>query len=199
MRQLLVLLIALAPFVSFAQDGYQVGEVAENFNLKNVDGTYVSLAHFSSAKGVIIVFTCNTCPVAKAYEKRIQSLDQRFRDKGFPVLAINPNDVGQSPGDSFEEMKKRAAQKNYAFPYLIDEDQSVTRRFGATRTPQIYLLENVEGKQKIRYIGAIDNNQNGDPDTKYVEVAVNALLNGQAPATSFTKAVGCSIKFKKVQ
>jgi len=196
MKLLGKLICVLFPLMAFTgSNGYEVGDSVEGFKLKNVDGKMVSLSDYK--KGAIVIFTCNTCPVAKAYEQRIIALDKKYRDKGYPVVAINPNDVSQSPGDSFEEMQKRASQKKYAFPYLIDEDQSVTRRFGATRTPHVFVLENKSGKHVVQYIGAIDNNQNGEPDTRFVEDAVESLLNGKVPATTFTKAVGCGIKFRK--
>lgn len=198
MRAIGVFILLFLTVVSVAQkSGYEVGSEVEAFRLRNVDGKQVGLADYAESKGVIVVFTCNTCPVAKAYEQRIAELDGKYRDKGFPVVAINPNDAKQSPGDSFEEMKNRAAKKGYSFPYLIDEDQSVTRAFGATRTPHLFVLQNESGKQTVRYIGAIDNNQGGNPDSRYVEEAVDALLKGSSPEVPFTKAVGCGIKFKK--
>lgn len=196
MKLFIKIAVLLFPLFAFTgNSGYQVGDVAEGFNLKNIDGATVSLNDYPN--GAIVIFTCNTCPVAKAYEQRILELDKKYKFKGYPVIAINPNDVSQSPGDSFDEMKKRASQKKYTFPYLIDEDQSVTRKFGATRTPHVFILENTSGKHYVRYIGAIDNNQNGNPDTKFVEDALESLLQGKKPQTSFTKAVGCGIKFKK--
>ena len=104
-----------------AGEGYKVGDKAADFKLKNVDGKLVSLADFPSAKGFVVVFTCNNCPYAKAYQDRIIALDKEFKAKGFPVIAINPNDPSVEPGDSYDAMVTRAKEKGYTFPYLYDE------------------------------------------------------------------------------
>ena len=178
---------------------YRVGDVVSDFSLKNVDNKNVSLSQFSSAKGFIVVFTCNSCPVAKKYEKRVEQLDKNFRAKAFPVIAISSNDVQVNPGDSFEDMQKRAKSESYTFPYLYDESQEVAKKFGATNTPHVYVLAKEGNKLVVKYIGAIDNNAE-DPsmaDKKYVADAVNSLLEGKDPAVASTKAIGCGIKWKK--
>ncbi|HKL37387.1 MAG TPA: thioredoxin family protein, partial [Bacteroidales bacterium] len=128
--------------------GYDIGDKAMNFRLKNVDGSYVSLSDYQDEKGAIVIFTCNHCPYAQAWEERIIQIDNQFDPKGYPVVAIQPNDPELAPGDSFDNMKKRASQKNYPFPYLMDETQEVYRTYGATATPHVYVLEN-EGKDFI--------------------------------------------------
>jgi glutathione peroxidase-family protein len=157
----------------------------------------VSLANFKDAKGMVVVFTCNTCPYAKAYEQRIIDLDKKYAPLGFPVLAINPNDVGQQPDDSMSEMVKRAKEKGYTFPYLRDDSQEVTKMYGATKTPHIYLLSNNKGEFTVEYIGAMDDSprEEGDVNERYVEDAINALLKGQKPAITNKRAIGCSIKW----
>jgi peroxiredoxin len=181
-----------------ANSGYKVGDTAADFKLKNVDGKMVSLADYSTAKGFIVIFTCNTCPYAKLYEDRINELHQKFASQGFPVIAINPNDPGKSPGDSFDEMKKRAGEKKFSFPYLFDETQSVATAFGATHTPQVYLLRNMNGRYRVAYIGAIDNNHKDKSlaDEKYVENAVGQLISGRDIQVKNTKAIGCTIKWR---
>jgi peroxiredoxin len=178
---------------------YKPGDNADDFTLKNVSGSEISLAGIENAKGFIVVFMCNTCPVVKAYEDRIIDLNKKFSAKGYPVVAINSNDKTISPGDSYDEMKKTAKSQGYDFQYLYDESQDVTRRFGATNTPHVYVLSKKEGKLKVEYVGAIDNNsdESANADKKYVEDAVNALLKGSQVAVVQTKAVGCSIKWKK--
>jgi peroxiredoxin len=185
-----------------AGEGYKVGDKAADFKLKNVDGRLVSLANYPAAKGFVIVFTCNNCPYAKAYQDRIQTLDKEYRAKGFPVIAINPNDPEVEPGDSYEAMVTRAREKAYTFPYLYDEKHEVYRVYGATRTPHIYILEkNDQGALIVKYIGAVDDNYQDVAAVKqpYVENALNALLKNQEPEPSFTKAVGCSVKSKTAQ
>ena len=186
-------------FISRAAGPYSAGDIASDFSLKNVKGEMISLSQFANAKGFIVVFSCNTCPVAKKYEQRIMDLDKKFSGKGYPVIAINSNDKVVSPGDSYDEMQKLAKSKGYSFQYLYDESQEIAKRYGATNTPHVYLLSKVEGNLKVEYVGAIDNNAD-DPvkaDKKYVEDAVNALLKNQQIAVQSTKAIGCTIKWKK--
>lgn len=179
--------------------GYKVGDIAIDFKLKNIDGNFVSLADYKDAKGFILIFTCNHCPYAVAYEDRIIELDKTFKAQGYPVIAINPNDPEVSKGDSFEDMKQRAVEKKFTFPYLFDEGQKVYPAYGATRTPHVYILQKDTDKLVVKYIGAIDDNYEDESAVKetYVINAVNALLKGQAPSPDFTKAIGCSIKYKK--
>ncbi|MEM6643251.1 MAG: thioredoxin family protein [Bacteroidota bacterium] len=178
--------------------GYGIGDYASDFELPNIDGKSVSLSDYKNAKGFIVVFTCNTCPYAKAYESRIIALDKKYASKGFPVIAINPNDLVKQPGDSMDEMKKRASAKGYSFPYLRDDSQAVAKAFGATKTPHMYVLnKEAEGKYKVEFIGAIDNSPNdaGDVSETYVEDAVDALMQGKKPTITEKRAIGCTIKW----
>ena len=179
---------------------YGIGDIVPDFRLKNVDGKMVSLSDYRNAKGVILIFDCNTCPYAKAYNDRIIALNQMYSAKGFPVITINSNDVDQSAGDSFAEMVSRARSKNYDFPYLLDASQKVARAFGATNTPHVFVLQREGSNFIVRYIGAIDNNARSaaKADKKYVEDAVNALLNESEVPVQKTKAVGCGIVWKDV-
>jgi peroxiredoxin len=193
---LLCLIFSLLSFTSY-KDGYKVGDYVKDFRLKNVDGTMVSLKD-KKTKGYILIFTCNHCPYSKLYEDRIIALDQKYASEGYPVIAINPNDPERQPEDSFEEMQKRAEAKEYTFPYLVDETQEVARRFGATKTPEVYLLKREGDKYKIMYIGAIDNNHR-DADKankKYVENALRDIEKGREVDEEHIKAIGCTIKWK---
>ena len=180
--------------------GYEVGDRVVDFKLKNTDGKLVSLADFKSSKGVIVIFDCNTCPYSKAYNERIISLNKKYASKGFPVVAINANDPEKSPGDSFSDMVAYAKKNNYDFPYLLDETQTIARNFGATNTPHVFVLRKDQDDFIVAYIGAIDNNVRdaSSADKKYVEEAVEALLQDKPVPTSKTKAIGCSIKWKNV-
>ncbi|MFC3197518.1 thioredoxin family protein [Parapedobacter deserti] len=192
---LAILLSANAPV---SDKGYQIGDVVEDFRLKNVNGDYVSLADYSDAKGFILIFTCNTCPVAVAYEDRIIALDRQYRPQGYPVIAINPNDAGVEPRESYEQMQQRAKDKGFTFPYLLDPDHIVTKRFAATHTPHTFLLQKTDKGNVLQYIGAIDNDsRSGNPDTKFVADAIAALEAGRKPDPATTKAVGCTIKWKQ--
>jgi peroxiredoxin len=182
-----------------AGEGYKVGDKAVDFKLKNVDGKLVSLADYPKAKGFVVVFTCNNCPYAKAYQDRILAIDKEFKAKGFPVIAINPNDPAVEPADSYDAMVTRAREKGYTFPYLFDEKHEVFRLYGATRTPHVFILQkNGQGELIVQYIGALDDNYQDASAVKqpYVENAINALLSNKAPEPNFTKAVGCGVKSK---
>lgn len=201
MRTFLIILLSLllgTAFHTVDKSGYHVGDVAMDFNLKNVDGNTVSMNDYPEAKGFIIAFTCNTCPIAQLYEQRIIELHKQFAPRGYPVIAINPNDPIKQPGDSFEEMKARAVEKNYPFPYLVDESQEITTSYGATNTPHMYVLQKEGTRYTVKYIGAIDNNPK-EPENaskKYIYNALNALLEGKEVPVNETKAVGCGIKWK---
>ena len=178
--------------------GYKIGDEATDFALKGVDEKFYSLKDFTNAKGFIVVFTCNHCPYAKAYEERIIALDNKYKELGYPVIAINPNDPMVQPEDSFELMKQRAQEKGFTFPYLMDEGQKIYPQYGATKTPHVYILQKENDKNIVKYIGAIDNNHENANDVteKYVESAVDALLQNKEIITKETKAIGCSIKVK---
>ncbi len=190
MLAVVTILVAAAPM----KQGYDIGDTVADFKLKNVDGKKVALADFKSAKGFIVIFDCNTCPVSKAYNERIIALHKKYASQGFPVLAINPNDPEVSAGDSFEKMVDYARKKGYEFPYLVDETQEVAKAFGATNTPHVFVLTK---ELKVAYIGSIDNSRDESKITKkFVEEAVDALLKGQEVPTPKTKALGCTIKWK---
>ncbi|MBK7939901.1 MAG: thioredoxin family protein [Lewinellaceae bacterium] len=155
----------------------------------------VSLTDYKEVKGYIVVFTCNHCPYAQLYEQRIIDLHNKYNPRGFPVIAINPNSPIIVEEDSYEEMQRRSRQKHYPFVYLFDEEQDVYQKFGATRTPHVFVLD---AGMVVRYIGAIDDNPElpSLAKNRWVESAVDALLNGEKPITEFTRAIGCTIKKK---
>jgi peroxiredoxin len=208
MKQLLVVCLLACSFIAIAQEtviphasapaskvGYKIGDVIEDFVLKNVDERMITLDEFQNARGYIIAFTCNHCPYAKMYEQRLIDLHNMYAPQGYPVIAINPNDPEVVPDDSFEDMQALAKEKKYPFVYLIDEGQQVYPKFGAARTPHIYLLDNARA---VRYIGAIDDSAKDATKVtkKYLEDAIKALQAGKSPDPAFTKAIGCTIKVK---
>lgn len=182
-----------------SNNGYKIGDEATDFKLKNIDGKFVSLSDYKTAKGFLVIFTCNHCPYAIAYEDRIIALDKKYSKLGYPVIAINPNDPGVQPEDSFENMKIRAKEKGFTFPYLIDEGQKIYPLYGATKTPHVFLLNKENGKNIVKYIGTIDDNyaDPNDVSQKYVEDAVDALLANKPITQPTTVAIGCTIKVKK--
>jgi peroxiredoxin len=193
----LVVLLCVITLAVKAQ-GYAVGDLASDFKLKNVDGKMVSLSDDKQAKGMVVVFTCNPCPYAKAYEQRIIALDNQYASKGYPVLAINPNDPVKSPQDSYENIQKRAKEKSYPFPYLQDGTQEITRLYGAKATPHFYILKKEGSGFRVAYIGALDDDTENTKSDKitYAEDAINALLRNEKPKITQTKAIGCTIKWK---
>ena len=179
-------------------NGVKVGDKAPMFNLMNVDGKEYSFDNIMDAngnkpKGYIVVFTCNTCPVAQANEQRIIDLHSKFAPKGYPVVAIQPNSPEAKPGDSFEAMQSNAKQKGFEFLYLFDEGQKVYPKYGATRTPEVFL---VDQDLVVRYHGAIDDSARDEDgvSVRFLENAIMAVDGGKDPDPSTTKAVGCGIK-----
>ena len=200
MKNIITLFLVLSASIMMAaniptEGGLQVGDKAPDFSLKNLDGSFVSLSDYKDAKGYIVIFTCNTCPYAVMYEDRIKELHSKYARMGYPVIAINPNDPSVKEGDSPADMKVRAQEKGFEFPYLFDAGQTVFPQYGATKTPHVYLLDS---NKIVKYIGAIDDNPQDakGADVKYVEAAIDALSKGQNPNPSMTKAIGCSIKVK---
>jgi peroxiredoxin len=194
---LIVLMTVISAFTSKPDsDGYKVGDLATDFSLENIDGKMVSLADYKDAKGFIVIFTCNTCPYAVAYEDRIVELDKKYAPKGYPVIAIMPNNTDVKPGDKMDAMKARAKAKGFTFPYLMDKGQKIYPQYGATKTPHVYILEKTRKGNEVKYIGAIDDNYKDAKavNTKYVEDAVDTLLDGGEVEVTETRAIGCSIK-----
>jgi len=192
-----VLVAFLTAFgVKNTSTGYKVGDIATDFSLKNVDNKKVSLKDIKDAKGYIVVFTCNHCPYAVAYEDRIIALDKKYKKLGYPVVAINPNNPEKQKDDSFAKMQERAKEKKFSFPYLLDEGQKIYPQYGATKTPHVYVLQKTAKGNVVKYIGAIDDNYEDAAavKTKYVENAVDALVKGKEVSVKETKAIGCSIK-----
>jgi peroxiredoxin len=200
-KSLIILSALLFSVMTASSQGYKVGDKASDFKLKNIDGKTVSLSDFTDARGFVVIFTCNHCPYAKAYQKRIIDIDKKYKFKGYPVIAINPNDPNLEPEDSFDNMIVRAKDEGFTFPYLFDSKQDVYRSYGAKRTPHVFLLQK-QGKDLIvKYIGAIDDNSRDASAVRqtYLADAIDKLLEGKNPEPDFTKATGCSIKDASVQ
>ncbi|MBA6154012.1 thioredoxin family protein [Gelidibacter maritimus] len=190
-----VAIVLLSGFATISP-GYDIGDIATDFELENIDGNMVSLSDYKDAKGFIVIFTCNTCPYSVAYEDRIVALDKKYASKGYPVIAIMPNNTDVQPRDNMDAMKQRAKSKGFTFPYLKDEGQKISPQYGATKTPEVYVLQKTNKGNEVKYIGAIDDNYQdaGAVRLRYVENAVDALLAGQPIKEAKTRAIGCSIK-----
>ncbi len=195
----IISIVSLSLILAFALpdgNGLELGDTAPDFKLQNaIDDSWVSLSDYKNAKGYIIIFTCNMCPYSKMYEDRINDLHKQYADKGYPVVAINPNDPDVVAGDGYAEMKVRAKEKSYSFKYLFDANQEVFPAYGASRTPHVFLLDK---NLIVKYIGAVDNNPKSADDVTqhYVANAISAMEKGNNPDPDFTKAIGCTIKVK---
>mgnify|MGYP001028421274 CR=1 FL=1 len=173
----------------------KIGDIAPSFRLLNVDGKYYSLEDFKSNKILVVIFTCNHCPTAQAYEKRIIEIARDFTDKGVKIVVINSNDDESFPEDSYENMITRYDEKCFNFPYLRDDDQTVALSYLPLVTPDIFVFDEY---RRLRYRGAIDDNRWEDTNVKlrYLREVIENLLNGKNPKYSEIQAVGCGIKWK---
>lgn len=172
-----------------------IGDEAIPFSLPGVDGEARSLSEYQDRAAVAVIFTCNHCPYARAWEDRIVLIQNDYKDRGVQVLAINANDADKYPDDGFTQMQKRAEEKNFNFPYLQDESQELAVAYDAERTPEVFLFD---GDRKLAYHGAVDDNYD-DPNAvreNYLRDAIEAVLSGEGPSVSETRPVGCTIKWK---
>lgn len=172
-----------------------IGDRLVPFSLPATDGTTVSPEQFADRAVLGVVFWCNHCPYVKAWEDRLIAVGREFASRGVQLLVISSNDPVAYPDDSFEAMAARAREKAYPFPYLFDESQETARRYGATRTPEIFLFDR---DRVLRYHGAPDDNfENPDAVTAhFLRDAIAALLAGRTPATATTPPKGCTIKWR---
>ncbi len=197
LKSFFITLLVLGASSVFA-GGYLVGDNASDFKLKNIDQKFVSLSDYPNAKGFVVVFTCNGCPYAQAYQQRLVEIDKKYKPLGYPVIAINPNDPGMAPADSYDKMVSVAKEVGFTFPYLIDEKQEVYKKYGATKTPHVFVLQKKGNDLVVEYIGAIDDNyQDATKVTSpFLASALDALIEGKTPEPATTKAIGCGIKDK---
>lgn len=169
-----------------------------DFKLKNVDGREISLSDYPNAKGFIIVFTCNHCPFAKLYPKRLNALQLKYQNLGVPLIAISSTDTVMYESDSFLKMVEKSKIEEFNFPYLYDATQKVAKDFKAQKTPHVYVLWKEDNKYVIKYNGAIDDNGAEQENVKnpYVQMAVDALLSNNKIKVKETKSIGCQIYFR---
>lgn len=176
--------------------GTAIGSYAPDFELPGVDGSVHHLARYlANHRAIAVVFMCNHCPYVKMYLDRLKQLQVEFQDQGVTLIGINPNDDTQYPDDSFENMKGFAAEQQLNFPYLRDVTQEVAQTFGASRTPEVFLLDQ-EGI--VRYKGSIDDNPQNPASVQvtYLKDAIAQLLSGAPVTTDPTSAIGCSLKWR---
>jgi peroxiredoxin len=193
----LVAVMAVALTTAGTGLGLELGAAlpAGDVKMKNVDGNELTLAGSMGAKGLLVVFSCNHCPWVQRWEGRIVELGNAFPARGIAVVAVNSNDTVEYPDDGFEQMRSRAKEKGYAFPYVVDATSDVARAFGASKTPEAYLFD---AQGKLVYTGTIDDNARdaGAVTAAYLKDALEAVATGKPVPLAMTKALGCSIKFR---
>ena len=191
------LAVAVAAGAQEAPKALTIGKSAPMVDAKmaNVDGKSLSIAEAKGAKGTLVIFTCNSCPWARAWEGRIAELGNAYAKQGIGVIAINSNDPAQKPEDDMAAMQERAKTLGLAFPYVMDASSDVARAFGATRTPEAFLFD---AKGKLVYHGAVDDNAHkpAEVTTRWLNDALAATAGGKAVAVKETKSLGCTIKFR---
>ena len=171
-----------------------LGAKAPQFDLPGTDGKNHSLAALAESDVSVVVFTCNHCPYAKAWEDRVLKLGRDYSLRGVAMVAISSNDAVKFPDDGFEEMEKRARAKRYPIPYLYDESQEVARAYGAQRTPEVFVFDS---KRELRYHGKVDDNEDeAKVKQHYLRDALDAVLAGKTPPVADTEPAGCTIKWK---
>jgi len=192
------LLVALMLLVAVPVMGLELGDTAPkaDVQMKNVDGSKVSISEMSGEEGTLVLFICNHCPWVQAWEGRIAEIGNEFQTKGVGVIAVNPNDPAAYPSDGFEEMQKRAEKVGYEFPYVVDATSDVARAFDATKTPEAFLFDE---NGELVYKGTIDDNARNPEqvEKQYLRNALEALVAGNEIPDQVTKALGCSIKFRE--
>jgi peroxiredoxin len=193
-----IFISSIFSFILITQSLAQNDTTSLDFSLKNVNGNFFSLKDYRNAKGFIIVFTCNHCPFAKLYPKRLNKLNKKYHHKGFPLLAISSTDTILYAEDTYDNMVIKANKEKFTFPYLYDSAQSVAKLYKAERTPQAFVIFKENNNWVIKYNGAIDDNGAEPKKVKvdYVSDAVDALLKNQKVLITETKSIGCKIMFR---
>lgn len=163
-----------------------------DLKMKDISGKEVSFNDALKKNGLLVMFSCNTCPVVKKYQPRTNEICQYALDNSFGVVLLNPNEAYRTDGDSYDDMKDYGKKNGYSWYYVVDKNSAMADAFGATRTPEVFLF-NKDGK--LAYHGAIDDNQNnGDEARKHLKIAMEELMSGKDVAVKTSRSVGCSIK-----
>ncbi len=197
------LLLSITATAADDPETLKIGTKAPDFNLLGVDGKYHSLSDYDDAKVLALVFTCNHCPTAQAYEERTIDLVKDYKNESFQLVAISPNapdavalgELGYSDmGDTYEEMKVRHEEKGYNFPYLYDGDtQETAKAYGPVATPHLFVFDQ---ERKLRYVGRLDKSEKpGTANAEDARAAIDAVLAGKEVSEPVTKTFGCSIKW----
>ncbi|MCW3121795.1 MAG: redoxin [Flavipsychrobacter sp.] len=191
--------IACTVAILLSSFSYAADKTISDFSLKNIDGKSVALKDYPSAKGFIIVFTCNHCPFAKLYPPRLNELNKKYKALGVPLIAISSTDTIVFEEDTYLKMVAKAKQEKFNFPYLFDGAQQVAKNFATQKTPHAFVVWKEHGQYIIKYSGAIDDNGAQPKQVKhsYIAEAVDALLNGKEVAVKETRSIGCQVHFRQ--
>jgi peroxiredoxin len=200
MKKLSIVFFVVIALVFSSYSVLEKEKSISNFKLKSATNNHwVSLSDFKGAKGFVVVFTCNKCPMAKFYSKRLNQMDMKYKKLGVPVLAINSMDTLAYAEESFKLMQKKAKKDQFSFPYLQDKKQTIAKEFKATHTPQAFVIwKNEIGKFVIKYHGAIDDNA-GEPDQikhHFLTDALDELVQHKEVSNPKSESFGCRIYFR---
>lgn len=186
---------AFYPAGNMPVDELEIGAKAPltDVEVKDISGEILTLAGVAGENGLLVIFTCNTCPWVAKWEDRYNPIASLSKEKGIGMITLNPNTTARDRGDGFEDMKERAREQNYQFYYALDENNKLADAFGATRTPDVFLFNS---DMELVYKGAIDDNANSaeDVDQHYLKDAINNMVAGTEITTKTTKSLGCMIK-----
>lgn len=200
MKKLSIVFFVLIAIVFSSYSIFEKEKTISNFKLKSAtNNQWISLSDYKEAKGFVVVFTCNKCPMAKFYSKRLNQMDLKYKKMGVPILAINSMDTLAYAEESFKLMQKKAKKDQFTFPYLQDKKQSIAKEFKATHTPQAFVIwKNETGNFVIKYQGAIDDNA-GEPDkikNHFLMDALDELLQDKEVSNPKSESFGCRIYFR---
>jgi len=177
-----------------SQGAVALGSTPPRFDLPGVDDRRHSLDDYADAAALVLIQSCNHCPYVIAWEPRMNAIQRDYAERGVRLVAVSSNDAERYPADSFEEMKKRAADQQFAFDYLYDEEQTLARALGSQRTPEAFVFDR---ERRLVYHGAIDDNrEEGAVTQHWLREALDAALEGREPAVAETPPVGCSVKYR---
>jgi len=197
MKKIILVPLVLLIILALTEASSHQDTTIENFTLVNaIDHSNVSLDDYATSKAVVIIFSSPSCAFSKIYEDRLFSLANEFKGKEVSFLLINPNNPNSSPDDNESSMATRAKEKGYPFPFLIDGDQKIAHLFGATKTPEAFVLKNLNGSFVLKYKGAIDDNPQlaSEVTSFYLRDAINAVITHAPVKIAEKRATGCMIK-----
>ncbi len=188
--------VAIALFsLHVVNDPLPIGSTLPNADtrMKDISGKEVSFKDAMKKNGLLVMFSCNTCPVVGKYQSRTLEIGKYAADNGVGVILLNSNEATRSDGESFDDMKAYGKEQAYPFSYALDHNSVMADAFGATRTPEVFLFDK---SGKLVYHGAIDDNANnaGDVTRKHAAIAIDEMITGKAVSTTQTRFVGCGIK-----